>query len=47
MNLEKIKEQVAEEFGATLKLPTKWDYAMKLFYRTKTQLRMAVNKLLI
>jgi hypothetical protein len=30
INIEKIKEQVAEEFGATVELPTKWDFFVTL-----------------
>lgn len=43
-NIERLidaeKESIAEKFGITLSMPTKWDYAMKLFYRTKKQLDM-------
>lgn len=39
-NIYNIKEKVAIEFGVTIDMPTKWDYAMMLFRRTKTQINM-------
>ena len=38
--VESIKEDVAKAFGYTLEMPTIWNYAMLMTYRTKRQLQM-------
>jgi len=35
-----IKKEIAVGNGFTLKVPTEWDYAMKITHRTKAQLQM-------
>lgn len=38
--LNKIKQEVAKDFGVTIELPTLWDYAMLLTSRTKKQIEL-------
>jgi hypothetical protein len=35
-----IKNDVAKEFGATIEMPTLWDYAMQMTHRKKSQLKL-------
>lgn len=38
--INEIKNEVAKDFGATLEIPTLWNYAMMLTHRTKKQLEL-------
>ena len=42
MNVNKIKEQIAERWGISdpVMFETKWEFAMMLFHRTKKQIKM-------